>query len=216
MYIAAMARTKLRKIEGVGELENVFVKPEEMKGKWAEWFGGGEIVLELACAAGGYTLALAEKWPQRNFVGVDKKGDRIWRGAQKALADGQKNVAFVRCMIEHLDGYFAEGEVREIWITFPDPFSKPSRAGRRLTSERFLPKYKKILRNGGKVHLKTDDLPLFEYSVETAKEFGCGILEEVRDVHGQEVVPEILQIETYYEKKWKAMGRKIYYFCFDF
>lgn len=194
------------------ELRNVFVAPMEMKGKWREFFGGGEIILELACGHGYYTLALAEKFPRQNFIGIDKKGDRIWEGATKSAE--VKNAAFVRCLIEKLEDYFEEGEVSEIWITFPDPYPKPSKAKKRLTSSRFLNIYKRILKPGGVIHLKTDNEFLFDYSISSLEDFGAEVLKINRDVHKNPT--KLLAIRTFYENKFLAEGKKIKYLmaCF--
>lgn len=189
------------------ELRNVFVDPTEMKGKWREFFGDGEIILELACGHGYYTLALAEKFSRGNFIGIDKKGDRIWEGATKSAE--VKNAAFVRCLIEKLEDYFEEGEVSEIWITFPDPYPKPSKARKRLTAKRFLEIYQRILKPGGVVHLKTDNEALFDYSIESLADFGAEVLKINRDVHKKPT--KLLAIRTFYENKFLAEGKKIKY-----
>ena len=202
-----MGRKKHIKIREVVELRNVFVAPAEMKGKWREFFGGGEIILELACGHGYYTLALAEKFPRQNFIGIDKKGDRIWEGATKSAE--VKNAAFVRCLIEKLEDYFEEGEVSEIWITFPDPYPKPSKARKRLTAKRFLEIYQRVLKPGGVLHLKTDNEALFDYSIDSLSDFGAEILKINRDVH--EKPTKLLAIRTFYENKFLAEGKKIKY-----
>ena len=211
-----MGRKKLLHIKAADTLENVFVDPAKMAGKWKKYFDGGDIVLELACGHGHYVNVLGERFGDQNFIGVDKKADRIYKGAKRALDAGLKNVAFIRAYIEGLDGYFNEGEVDEIWITFPDPFPKPSKASRRLTSPRFLKIYRRILRQDGVVHLKTDNEKLFEYSREVVKEEGGEILEIIENLHGRKKVDEDLKILTFYEKKFLAEGKKIFYMKFSF
>lgn len=215
-----MARTKLKRIKEVESFENVFVNPAAIAGKWREKFAvknNYKIVLELACGHGHYTLDLAKKFPQAIFLGVDKKGDRLWKAAKLATEQNLKNVGFLKCRIENLDEYFAETEIDEIWITFPDPYSKPSRARHRLTAPKFLEIYKKILRSGGKIHLKTDNRLLFDYSLETFKNTGLQIEEVIEDVHGSKAkfssrkVADLLKICTYYEKKFMVQGIKIKY-----
>ncbi|MBU1152297.1 tRNA (guanosine(46)-N7)-methyltransferase TrmB [Patescibacteria group bacterium] len=203
-----MARTKLRKFAEIGEMENVFVDPVEMKGKW------GDVVLELACGAGDYAVALAQSCPERKFVGVDRKGDRIWVGAKKALGLNCSNVAFLHGQIAKLGEYFGPGEVSEIWITFPDPYEKPSKHKQRLTSERFLDVYKGFLKKGGVVHLKTDHLGLFNYTLGVIKARGLKVLEKLQDVHGGGKIDDELQILTHYEGRFLAEGRPIYYLKF--
>lgn len=203
-----MARTKLKKILEVGNLENVHLDPVERKGKWPR---GEGLVLELGCGHGQYVLSLAEQYPEKTFIGMDRKGDRIWRGAKMALQRDLGNAIYIKGEAENLLDYFEEGELDEIWITFPDPFSKPSRAGHRLTSPRYLPLYKKIVKPGGFVHLKTDNDKLFDYSLETFEAEGFALEEVLRDLHKMEKVPEILKILTYYEQKFMKEGIGINY-----
>ena len=181
-------------------------------------------MLELACGHGHYTLALADQYKDKNFIGVDKKGDRIWNGAKTALDRGYSNVAFVRCLIEKLGQYFDKDEVDEIWITFPDPFSKPSKAGKRLTSPRFMEIYRKILKDGGLVHFKSDDEPLFRYSMDIVQAEKALIEEVIEDLHDQNCIADrehggfdpLRDICTFYEKKFIDKGKEIFYFRWRF
>lgn len=223
-----MARNKQKKLDEVASLANVFDQPEGMKGLWAsQYFKNDQpIVLELACGGGEYTLALAEKYPEKNFIGMDKKGNRIWRAAKKALRaelatgtagsfneNSLHNVAFVRGLIEKLGDFFAAGEVAEIWITFPDPQPKPCKAEQRLVSGRFLNVYSQVLAEGGALHLKTDSDLLFDYALDVLKERNIEPEELIWDVHGTEVA-EVLGIRTFYEQKFSALGFKIKYLRF--
>ena len=175
-----------KQIDEVGSFPNVFIAEDKMAGDWRKnYFKTSEdsiLVLELGCGAGEYTLEMAEHFPDKNFIGADKKGDRIWRASKKALRsefqtgtnsdfnkESLKNVAFIRTLAEKIEHFFKENEVDEIWVTFPDPHSKPCRSQKHLTSERFLNIYKKILKPGGCVHLKTDNTNLFEFSLQTLK-----------------------------------------------
>lgn len=206
-----MARNKQKQIDEVCSFANVFCEKTD-----AYFEREAPLVLELACGHGQYTLEMAAKFPERNFIGVDKKGDRIWNGSVNASERGLKNAAFIRTMIENLGDFFDDGEIEEIWITFPDPFSKPCKHKKRLTSARHLDVYKRILKKGGVMHLKTDNLKFFEYSLETVKEYGCEIFEEVWDVHGGNEGPSLLrEILTFYEKKFMDKG-PIYYMRFGF
>jgi tRNA (guanine-N7-)-methyltransferase len=185
----------------------------EMKGKWNEHFfkNSHPITLELACGKGDYTIGLAQMYPERNFIGVDIKGNRIWRGAKTALEEKLENVAFLRTRIEQIDHFFEEGEVSEIWITFPDPFL--NKESRRLTALPFLQRYQKFLKKGGLVHLKTDSAELFEYTVEKSipNQDIFELLYENSDIYKDELVMKELEIKTFYEKKHLEKGKKITY-----
>ncbi len=205
-------------LENYERLTNKLVLDEEtevvMAGNWAKdhFKNNHPIVLELACGKGDYTLALANMYPDKNFIGVDIKGNRIWKGATLALERKQKNVAFLRTRIELIDAFFAKGEVSEIWITFPDPFLRKSKEKKRLTSPRFLKLYRHILAPDGKVQLKTDSEVLFEYTCETwENDPDCKIVDLRRDLYSKEVVEKELHIKTFYEQMHLEHGKKIYY-----
>ncbi|MCK9186351.1 tRNA (guanosine(46)-N7)-methyltransferase TrmB [Candidatus Gracilibacteria bacterium] len=208
-----MSRKKLKHFAELKTFGNTFETPEEKsKISWQEYFGNrNPIVLELACGRGYYTLALAQKFPDKNFIGVDIKGHRIWSGAKKAFDAKMENVAFIRHYIDELKSYFEKDEVSEIWITFPDPFPPKSKAKKRLTSPKFLEIYKKVLKPEGFLHLKTDNKDLFEYSKETMEKFGFEMEEILYDIHAEKPVPELLQITTHYESMFLKEGRKINY-----
>lgn len=188
----------------------------DYKGSWSKKVFGNEhpLILELACGKGDYSLALAQRFPETNFIGVDIKGDRLWRAGKTALELNLKNIAFVRTKIEQLPLFFADAEISEIWITFPDPFPKKGDAKRRLTSPRFLAEYKKLVKPGGIVHLKTDAIDLFDYSEETIREEGFEFITVQRDIYGRGTATEITSIKTYYEKMHIANGRTINYLSF--
>jgi len=211
-----MSRVKQARIDESITLDNVYSTGDKVKNTWSKnvFDNSNPIVLELACGWGQYTLNLAEKHPEKNFIGVDKKGDRIWQGAKKALSEKRTNVAFIRTLIEKLEDFFAPEEISEIWITFPDPFPKPCKSEKRLTSERFIEIYKKILKKPGIIHLKTDNQKLFEYSLETIKRLNLKILELKEDVHSLNPLPEDLAIKTFYEEKFSKQGFPIKYVKF--
>jgi tRNA (guanine-N7-)-methyltransferase len=189
-----------------------------LKGQWNElvFQNSNPITLELACGKGEYTLALARQFPARNFIGLDIKGARIWRGAKMALEEKISNVAFLRTYIDHIEDYFTDAEVEEIWITFPDPYPEKSKARKRLTSELFLPRYKKILKPGGIIHLKTDDLQLYQFTLEKIEEFKCHILFVSEDLYASPLPDEILAEKTFYEQQHLAKGKSIKYIRFRF
>ena len=217
-----MGKNKLQKFADITEFGNVFQYPFsilkekgfDMKGKWGErFFGNGNpIVLELGCGKGEYTVGMARNDKGKNFVGVDIKGARIWSGAKEAIETGLANAAFLRTSIELLQYFFEEGEVAEIWITFPDPQMKKTR--KRLTSTVFLERYARLLKPGGLVHLKTDSPFLFKYTSETVKCNGLKVLAETEDLYNSEFTGAITDIRTFYEQQWLDRGFKIKYICF--
>ncbi len=211
-----MARKKLQRYAELPHLPNVFHHPKQMKGKWrSDYFNNDNpITLELACGRGAYTIGLAQRFPERNLIGVDAKGDRIWKGAKAALALQLRNVAFLRGHIEWLADFFEAGEVEEIWITFPEPHPKRSKAKCRLTSPRFLQVYRSLLSRSGLVHFKTDDQALLDYTLETLQAERCVIRRVIADVHHMESADELLHIQTTYESRFLAEGRTIKYVCF--
>lgn len=184
-----------------------------MKGQWRRQHFGNEndVVLELACGKGEYTVNLARMFPDRNFIGVDYKGNRLWRGAKTALEEGIKNVAFLRIQIENILDYFASDEVAEIWITFPDPQPAKRRIKKRLTHPIFLAKYQQIVRKGGLIHLKTDNDGLHAYTLETLTELGVEPTAQTTDLYRSALADEVLSIKTYYEQKYLAVDKNINY-----
>lgn len=214
-----MGKGKLEKFAELETFHNVYQKPngEDFKGKWHKHFGNNNpIILELACGKGDYSLALAKQFPESNFIGIDIKGNRIHMGASKAIDQKIDNVRFLRIFIDHIDEYFAQNEVSEIWITFPDPFLRKSKANKRLTSKKFLDLYKKIIQNKSSIHLKTDSPELFAYTQEVIAEHTLSIHEKIDNIYAQNNVNPILtDIQTYYEKKHLEDGRIIKYIRFS-
>jgi tRNA (guanine-N7-)-methyltransferase len=197
-------------------LTNYLDEEVVLKGVWSRevFKRNAPITVELACGKGDYTLALAKKFPERNFIGVDIKGDRLWRAGKSVEEMGLSNVAFLRTKIELLELFFEVGEIDELWITFPDPFPKKGDAKRRLTASGFLAMYKRLLHPGSTVHFKTDAIDLFDFSEETIKENGFVLNRVERDIYGKGIADEITSIKTYYEKMHIADGRTINYLNF--
>ena len=188
----------------------------EYRGRWAEYFGNSlPIVLELGCGKGEYTLGLARKFPERNYIGVDIKGARFWRGAKTAVQENLEQVAFLRTQIELIDHLFAENEVSEIWITFPDPQIKYKRTKHRLINEKFLDKYRRILNEDGVVHLKTDSEFLHGYTLGLLHGLRHEVLYANHNVYVNEGSPaEVLEIQTFYENQYLEEGKPITYIKF--
>ncbi len=190
-----------------------------IKGKWhSEVFKNDHpIVVELGCGRGEYTIGLAEQHPEKNFIGVDIKGNRIWTGAKHALDNKLDHVAFLRTRIDFIEYCFAPGEVSEIWITFPDPQPQKTRERKRLTNpDFFLKRYKNILKPGGLVHLKTDNTGFYEYTMEVIKERNLPLLFATNDLYKNCPADreELTRIKTYYEKLFTEKGEDIKYCCF--
>lgn len=188
----------------------------ELKGKWNSDFfkNDNDIIVELGCGKGEYTVGLAERFPEKNFVGIDIKGARIWRGLKNSEQNQINNVAFIRSRINLIEYMFAKDEVSEIWITFPDPHPMISKARRRLTSPRFIERYYKVLKPGGIINLKTDNIIFFEYTKDIIEENGHELLYNTYDVYGEENDRVLTDIQTFYEKKWLLNGTKIKYLKF--
>ncbi len=189
----------------------------DLKGHWADihFKNSNPIILELACGRGEYTVALARHYPDKNFIGVDIKGARIWKGAQQALDEGLNNAAFLRTRIEQLGYFLAEDEVSEIWITFPDPFLRESKENKRLTSARFLNSYRNFLIKGGVLHLKTDDPTLYQFTLDTLSDLeGSKIIYHNEDIYAHSLPYEELGFKTYYEKAHLQAGKTIKYIRF--
>jgi len=193
----------------------VFETYHRLKGKWHEEFfrNPNPIVLELGCGKGEYTTGLARRFPEKNFIGVDIKGSRIWKGAKAAIAEKLENVAFLRTHIEQISSFFDTAEVDEIWLTFPDPQLKKSR--KRLSSARFLNSYARFLKEGGLVHLKTDNEVLHLYTLDLASYNQLHIRLHTGDLYNSGIESDILGIKTFYERQFLDQGMKITYLCFE-
>lgn len=209
-----MGQKKLVRFAAIKTFANVLQYPEGMRGKWNEFFGNNnDITLELACGKGEYSTGLGAEHKDRNFIGVDVKGNRIYIGAKKALAQGLTNVAFLRTQIGQLAAYFNTNEVSEIWIIFPDPFLRKPK--NRLTHPRFLALYQQILKPGATINLKTDSRELFDFTMETIAEQGCILHQSIEDIYGKGLATGPLAIQTFYEGMHRAEGRTIYYVSFS-
>jgi tRNA (guanine-N7-)-methyltransferase len=221
-----MAKRKLKKFAEISTFGNCFFLSFEqaregglaLRGKWnKEYFkNDNPIVLELGCGKGEYTIGLAKRFPDKNFIGVDIKGNRIWTGAKTAIDDKMDNVAFIRTRIDFIDTCFAENEVDEIWITFPDPQPQKTRTRNRLTNMIFIERYRKILKKGGIINLKTDNAPFYEYTREVIAENNFEALDATNDLYADTTVRDeaLTSIKTYYEKLFSEKGFKICYLKF--
>ncbi|WDF68552.1 tRNA (guanosine(46)-N7)-methyltransferase TrmB [Sphingobacterium oryzagri] len=215
-----MGKDKLRKFAEVATFDNVVQLDagKAYKGTWAEKFFKNQqpIILELACGKGEYTVNLAKLFPEKNFIGIDYKGNRIWRGAKTAIEDGISNVGFLRIQIETILEHFAEGEIDEIWITFPDPQPQDSREKKRLTHPKFLERYQLLLKEGGIMHLKTDNDGFYAYTLEQIAALKLEKVKETTDLYQSTLVDEVLSIKTYYERKYLATSKNINYVQWKF
>lgn len=217
-----MGKNKLSKFAEMETFEHVVQVPfrvlnEEgfdMKGQWSERFFKNEnpIVLELGCGKGEYTVGLARRFPEFNFIGIDIKGSRMWKGAKESWEDQLKNVGFLRTNIELLNAFFAPEEIAEIWITFPDPQMKKVR--KRLTSTRFMKSYRSFLKPGGIVHLKTDSNFMYQYTRAMIEENHLPVDVDTDDLYQSGLANEILEIRTFYEQQWLDRGKTIKYLRF--
>lgn len=220
-----MGKGKLKKFQDNARFEHV-IEPEvkshlasdhPLKGNWNTTFfkNNKPLVLELGCGKGEYSVGLARMFPEKNFIGVDIKGARIWKGAKTSFDEGLKNVAFLRTRIELITSFFAANEVDEIWVTFPDPQMKKRRAKKRLTSSGFLARYQKMLVDNGLVHLKTDSTFLYDYTHAVAKHNNLKILKNTSNLYGENWTDQILSIQTHYEQIHIDEGDRINYIAFE-
>lgn len=187
-----------------------------LKGNWRKDFFKNEnpIIVELGCGRGEYAVNLAEKFPEKNFIGIDWKGARLWRGSKTGVENKISNLGFVRMQIQNCAALFAPNEVSEVWITFPDPNLEESRAKKRLTSPRYLDLYRKFMVAEGIVHLKTDSRPFYDYTLEMIAEQKLTIFKQTNDLYNSEILDDVLSIKTTYEKMWLKGGSKICYLQF--
>lgn len=216
-------KSKLKRFEIISQRENVVEPGKEIflkiKGKWnVEYFKRDRpITLELACGRGEYSVGMAKLFPERNFIGVDKKGDRLWKGSTWAVEDQLSNVAFLRTEILFIESFIADGEIDEIWLTFPDPRPRIRDAKRRLSSSRYIDMYKKLLRPGGYFRFKTDNTDLFNFTLEELEQRND--LEDFKlthDLYDSDLRAECYDIKTRYEEMFAAKGEKIKYLRFRF
>lgn len=223
-----MAKNKLRRFREMKEWDNCFepTLDEEirdnfpLKGHWhKDYFGNkNPIILELGCGKGEYSIGLAKHFPDKNFVGVDIKGARIWVGAKEAVEEGIHNVAFLRTKIDFITNYFGKDEVDEIWLTFSDP--QPKKPRKRLSSKLFIDRYRQLLKSGGIIHMKTDSDLLFESTLEEIETHSYELLESTWDLYGEinpnldQTTKDIFHIKTHYEQLFTAKGSVIKYCSF--
>ena len=197
---------------------DAFPKEHILKNSWGKSVFKNQkpLVLELGCGKGEYSIAMAKEFPEKNFIGIDLKGDRIWKGCQEVEKEGLRNIVFLRIPIERINYFFGKQEVSEMYIPFPDPFPKERHIKKRLTSPVFLQKYRETLGNAGKITLKTDNTEFFEYTLETLEEEGLKIITKTRDLYSFEQNTFEQKIKTYYEKKFLSMKEKIKWVLFTF
>lgn len=194
------------------ELEKGF----PLRGKWNENFfhNRNPLVLELGCGKGEYTVGLAKAYPGTNFIGMDIKGARLWRGSKTVVEEQLRNAAFIRSQVDHIGKFFDSAEVSAIWITFPDP--QPHKERKRLTSPQFLERYTNIMKCDGIIHLKTDNREFFDYTLEVIRESGLKLQWATDDLYKSGTTDDVIRVQTFYEKMWLGIGKKICYLRFSF
>lgn len=219
-----MSKGKLEKFKEVTEFPNTLEltdfqnqESQKPKGRWHSdiFENDNPIVLELACGKGTYTLELARRNPDKNFVGVDIKGHRIWKGANQALEEGLDNVRFLRIYIDHLDEYFRPDEVDDMWITFPDPYPLYSDRNKRLSGPKFLKIYQRVLKQGGIIRFKTDSNELFTFTKESVRQTGCKVHDVVEEIYQERPDDDLLTIQTHFERRHLEKGRTISFIKFS-
>ena len=220
-----MGKNKLARFAENATLSNFFQPSLDevkdsffMKGKWREIYfkNNNPLILELGCGKGEYSIGLAERYPDKNFIGVDIKGARMWRGCKSSVENKMTNIAFLRTRIELIDCYFGEKEVDEIWVTFPDPHPKRIRENKRLTSPPFLERYQRMLKDDGIVHLKTDSYSLYQYTLDVISEYKHNLLLSTDNLYNSGINEDVMGIQTFYEKMFLAEGKHITYCKFKF
>jgi tRNA (guanine-N7-)-methyltransferase len=210
-----MGQKKLIRFEAIKHFPNVLQNPPGMPGQWQQHFNNlHPITLELACGKGEYTVTLSQRYPIRNFIGIDLKGNRLYIGAKQCLQKGINNAAFLRIQIDKIIDFFAPGEVSEIWLTFPDPQLRTSKAKKRLTHPKFLRLYQTILNPGGFIHLKTDSPDLYQFTKLVINLYGLTLLVDSEDVYADKEISSDLLIKTHYEKLDIAQSNRVHYLKF--
>src|SRR5215203_5112068 len=211
-----MGQKKLVRFAELETFSNVLQHPENMAGNWPQFFkNNSSIILELACGKGEYAVGLAQLYPNKNFIGIDLKGNRIWVGAKKALQQNLNNVAFLRIQIDRINEFFGKEEVEEIWITFPDPQLRISKSKKRLTHPKFLRLYQQILKPGGKIHLKTDSPNLYQFTKRVIELYNCNLLRDFDNIYSSDTIQPELAIKTHYESLDIAESSRVHYLCFS-
>ena len=222
----AMGKDKLKRFSQILTFGNVIQpkinfhsKDDDLKGNWSTVFNNeNPLVLELGCGAGEYTVALAKDYPNKNFIGIDIKGARIWKGAKAALDEGLNNVRFLRTKVDFITKFFGENEVNEIWLTFSDP--QPKKPKKRLSSKLFTDRYQEFLKINGVIHLKTDSDLLYDFTLEEIKSNNFKLLENITNIYKEsyersQELKKTLFIKTFYEKKWLDLEKTIKYLAFS-
>ncbi len=210
-----MGQKKLTRFAELASFPNVLQFPSNMAGQWHSLFKNDQpIVVELACGKGEYAVGLGRLNPNKNFIGIDIKGNRLWVGAKKALQENLSNVAFLRVQIDHINEFFDTGEISEIWLTFPDPQLRKSKAKKRLTHPRFLRMYQEFLLPGGKIHLKTDSPELYRFTKKVIELYHCQLHVDWEDLYTQGDLPGELLIKTFYESLNISGSNRVHYLCF--
>jgi tRNA (guanine-N7-)-methyltransferase len=215
LIFAGMGQKKLVRFAELKTFRNVLENPLNMSGRWNDFFSNtNPVILELACGKGEYAVGLGGLFPDKNFIGIDLKGNRIWVGAKKALEQNMANVAFLRTQIDQISEHFSNDEIDEIWITFPDPQLRKSKAKKRLTHPKFLRLYQQILKPGGLIHLKTDSPDLYQFTKLVVGLYDCKLIYDLDDVYRNASISPELKIKTHYEKLDIAQSNRIHYLCF--
>jgi tRNA (guanine-N7-)-methyltransferase len=209
-----MKGKKLKRFAELTTFKNVLEYPTDSKSEWANIFNSNDLILELACGKGEYTVEMAQAFPDKNFIGVDIKGNRMYVGAKLALQKDITNVCFLRTQIERITDYFHPHSIAEIWITFPDPFLRESKAKNRLTHHKFLAMYQQILKPNGIIHLKTDSVELYTFTLEMIAHQHCSIIENNPNIYLHDTPKFPLSIQTFYEKMHLLDNRTIRYVSF--
>lgn len=211
-----MGQKKLIRFAELETFPNVLQYPLNFAGKWNEFFKNEHpVILELACGKGEYAVGLAQIYPEKNFIGIDQKGNRIWVGAKKSLQQNLTNAAFLRIQIDKIVEFFGKGEVDELWITFPDPQLRISKSKKRLTHPKFLRLYQQVLKQGGKIHLKTDSPDLYQFTKRVIELYNCEVITDYDNIYALDEPSSELKIKTHYESLDIAQSNRVHYLCFS-